>query len=101
GFSGNGLTSGTLAAMILTDQLTGKANPWAAIYDSQRIKPIASARRFLTENLDFPKHLVGDRLKPAETRSVHDVPPGEGRLVSVKGEKLAVYRTEQGELQAC
>lgn len=101
GFSGNGLTSGTLAAMILTDQLTGKPNPWAEVYDSQRVKPIASARRFLTENLDFPRHLVGDRLKPAETRSLADVPRGEGRLVSVKGEKLAVYRSEQGELQAC
>lgn len=101
GFSGNGLTSGTLAAMILTDQLTGRDNPWAEVYDSQRVKPIASARRFLTENLDFPRHLIGDRLKPAETRSVDEVPRGEGRLVSVNGEKLAVYRSEEGELKAC
>jgi glycine/D-amino acid oxidase-like deaminating enzyme len=37
-----GLTSTTVAAMILRDRLTGQKNPWADVFDSQRITPIKS-----------------------------------------------------------
>src|ERR671910_1948400 len=36
GDSGNGITHGTVAVMILTDLIMGKSNPWAALYDPSR-----------------------------------------------------------------
>jgi glycine/D-amino acid oxidase-like deaminating enzyme len=61
GFGKWGMTNGTMSAMILTDHIVGRANDWAALYDSKRIKPFASAQKFLTENGEVAAHFVGDR----------------------------------------
>jgi glycine/D-amino acid oxidase-like deaminating enzyme len=37
GFGGWGLTSGTIAGLILHDLITGRSNPWASVYDSTRL----------------------------------------------------------------
>jgi glycine/D-amino acid oxidase-like deaminating enzyme len=37
GFSGNGMTFGTLAGMIILDEICGKENPYAEIYKASRI----------------------------------------------------------------
>lgn len=100
GYSGNGMTFGTTAGILLSDEILGKKNPWAALYDATRIKPIASAVEYLSENKDYPLCMVKDRLAVAEARSLADVLPGEGKTVSVDGEKLAVFRDERGKVHA-
>jgi glycine/D-amino acid oxidase-like deaminating enzyme/nitrite reductase/ring-hydroxylating ferredoxin subunit len=96
GFSGTGMTFGTLAAMISTDLILGRANPWADLFDATRVKPIAAAREYVRENVDFPARFVGDRLKKAEGDSYADLEPGEGKIVEVRGKKVAAYRDESG-----
>jgi len=51
------------------------------------------------ENVDYPLHLVADRLKPAEAKALEEVPRGEGRVVSLDGKKLAAFRDEQGTMK--
>src|SRR6185436_14390016 len=96
GYSGTGMTFGTLAAMLATDLILGRENPWAKLFDATRVKPLAAAKEFVSENVDFPAHLVADRLKKAEGDSFGDVAVGEGRIVELEGKKRAVYRDEQG-----
>ena len=36
GDSGNGITHGTIAGMILSDQILGKKNPWTGLYEPSR-----------------------------------------------------------------
>ncbi len=36
GFSGNGITFGTLSAMMICDALKGRKNPWRELFDPQR-----------------------------------------------------------------
>jgi glycine/D-amino acid oxidase-like deaminating enzyme len=36
GFAGNGMTFGTLAAMMARDLITGVANPWRHLFDADR-----------------------------------------------------------------
>ena len=62
GFGKWGMTNGTVAAMILTDEIVGRRNPWAWLYDSKRLKPMASAQKFLQENGEVAAHWVGDRV---------------------------------------
>ena len=62
GFGKWGMTNGTVAAMILRDHIVGRINPWASLYDSKRLKPVASAKRFVTENAGVAAHFVGDRV---------------------------------------
>lgn len=100
GYAGNGMTHGTMAAMLVSDLILGRKNPWSEVYDPSRIKPIASFKDWAKENVDFPLHLLGDRLKGPAAHGLEDVPRGTGRLVEIGGERLAVYRDEAGSLTA-
>jgi glycine/D-amino acid oxidase-like deaminating enzyme/nitrite reductase/ring-hydroxylating ferredoxin subunit len=101
GFSGNGTTFGTLAAQILADACFDKPNRFAELYAATRIKPLASLASFLGENVDFPMHLLSDRVHPPDVKSMDEIGPGEGKTVRVNGERLAVYRDVTGTLSAC
>ena len=99
GFSGTGMTFGTVSALVLSDAVLGRPNPWAELYDSSRLKPLHSAGTFLKENVDYPTYLVGDRLKKPHA-SIGDIPRGGGDVVIVDGERVAVSRDGAGVLRA-
>lgn len=98
GFSGTGMTFGTLAGLILSDLVLGTPNPWAALYDATRVKPFAQAREYIAENVDFPAHLAKDRLDTGEVSSPDEIPAGEGCRLRANGKMLAVYRDKKGTL---
>jgi glycine/D-amino acid oxidase-like deaminating enzyme/nitrite reductase/ring-hydroxylating ferredoxin subunit len=100
GYSGNGMTFGTIAAMVLTDLLLEQANPWAELYQATRIKPLASMPTFLEENVHFPIELLKTAFESAEAKSIDDVAPDEGKVVSVRGKRVAVYRDPEGAVHA-
>ena len=77
GYSKWGMTGGTLAAMLLSDRILGRENPWAELYDAKRIDPKASLKRLLTGNMTAGLHFVADRLK-ADRRDPESLAPGEG-----------------------
>lgn len=101
GFSGTGLTLGTVAGVMLADAARGIGSPWAELFSPARLKPIAQAKEFVTENVDFPAAVVRDRFDRGEVPLAADVAPGEGRLVRANGKMLAVYRSLNGTLTAC
>jgi glycine/D-amino acid oxidase-like deaminating enzyme/nitrite reductase/ring-hydroxylating ferredoxin subunit len=100
GFSGTGMTFGTLAALVVADGILGIENRFAELHEATRVKPIAQARRYMAENVDVAGRLAKDRVSRGEVESIAEVPPGEGRLVRVDGKMLAAYRSETGELTA-
>jgi glycine/D-amino acid oxidase-like deaminating enzyme/nitrite reductase/ring-hydroxylating ferredoxin subunit len=100
GFSGNGMTFGTLSAMLLSDACLGRNNEYAELYSAARIKPLASLASFVGENVDFPLHLLSDALRPPEARSLREIAVGEGKTVRVGGRRLAVYRDDHQLLHA-
>jgi glycine/D-amino acid oxidase-like deaminating enzyme/nitrite reductase/ring-hydroxylating ferredoxin subunit len=103
GFAGNGITFGTLAAMMFSDLVAGKKNPYADLYDATRVKPLAAAYDYVAENVAFPAHLVADRLTSsnADVTSLDDLRPGDGGIFAGDEGKIAVYRDQQGALHAC
>lgn len=100
GFAGNGMTFGTLAAMILSDWILERKNPFESLYEATRVKPVAAFSEFVAENKDFPTRIIMDRVTPPEVASLEQVNPGEGKIVQIDGEKLAVYRDEHGKVYA-
>jgi glycine/D-amino acid oxidase-like deaminating enzyme/nitrite reductase/ring-hydroxylating ferredoxin subunit len=102
GYAGQGMTFGTVGGMIVADLITGVDNPWAELFKPQRLKIRGAVTDFITENVDFPKHLIEDRVlnRDVETKSTFDVKSGEGKIVEVDGRKLACYRDEAGTLHA-
>ena len=100
GFMKWGLTNGTAAAEILTDLIQGRENPWAALFDSNRLKPGAAAKEFLKENANVGWRFFRDKVAPADVASFEDLGPGEGGLVRDGLGKTAAYRDEDGNLYA-
>jgi glycine/D-amino acid oxidase-like deaminating enzyme/nitrite reductase/ring-hydroxylating ferredoxin subunit len=98
GFATDGLTYGTLAAMIISDLILGNENPWSKLYDPRRHNPLKSAGRFIKESAHVFMHYMSDLPYLAEATQVSAIPPGEGKSVVIKGEKFAVYRDEAGEI---
>jgi glycine/D-amino acid oxidase-like deaminating enzyme/nitrite reductase/ring-hydroxylating ferredoxin subunit len=97
GYSKWGMSSGTLAGMLLTDRILGRANPWAELYEAKRITPKASFKRFVSGNVGAARHLVVDRFKAGDAE-LDSIKPGEGAIVRAGGRKRAAYRDEAGAL---
>lgn len=96
GFSGNGMTLGTAAAMMARDAILKHANPWAECFDPSR-KVWSAVGDYVRENADFPGHLVCDRIGiPSETPE--DLMPGCGKVVRWGHEIVAAFRDETGAL---
>jgi glycine/D-amino acid oxidase-like deaminating enzyme/nitrite reductase/ring-hydroxylating ferredoxin subunit len=100
GYKKWGMTAGTLAAMLLTDAICGRANPWAPLFSSTRVKPIAESRRFMTENGRVGVRMVADRVLAPGLRDITRLEVGEGAIVHSAGSKVAGYRDEAGALHA-
>lgn len=99
GYSTDGLVYGTLAGMILSDHITGRKNSWSELYSSTRSHPLKAAPKFLKENIDVAKKYMKNLPGLSGDSDVGDLKKGEGRIVEKEGEKLAVYRQEDGKLE--
>jgi Rieske Fe-S protein len=92
-----------MAATVLADQIAGRDNPLSELLDATRIKPLASAGAVLAENIDYPKHMLADRLRGSAgsgAAALASIAPGEGQVVAFGKERLAVYRNGNGQLSA-
>jgi glycine/D-amino acid oxidase-like deaminating enzyme/nitrite reductase/ring-hydroxylating ferredoxin subunit len=99
GFGKWGMTNSTASAMILTDLITIGENPWEPVYDPSRFTPVASASKFVSNNLDVAAKLIGGKITsvPSE-EEINEIKSGEAKVINVDGEKIGVYRDEQGNL---
>ncbi|HEX8710181.1 MAG TPA: FAD-dependent oxidoreductase [Pyrinomonadaceae bacterium] len=100
GFGGWGMTNSTVSAMILSDLIAGRENPWSELFSPNRFKPVASAKDFVVENVDVAKHFFGDRMGTPEAENAFDLVTGEGRVVEIEGERVALYKDEQGQVHS-
>ncbi len=95
GDSGNGMTHGTIAGLLLTDMIVGRKNPWESIYDPSRIT-LRSLPDFVKENLNVAKQYT-DLVVAGDVESVDEIKPGAGAIISGGLSKVAVYRDASGE----
>lgn len=98
GYATDGLVYGTLAARLVADGILGRENPWTEMYRLDRLSPLRSAGRVLHEAADNLGRYLRDLPGVSEAAAPEDVPAGEGRLVRVDGEELAVHRDRAGVL---
>lgn len=96
GDSGNGMTHCTLGALIVTDMITHRANPWISLFDPAR-KPVHGMGDFLREQANTLAQYK-DWIAPSEADYVEEVATGEGAVLSAAGKKYAVHRDENGGL---
>ncbi|HWB01527.1 MAG TPA: FAD-dependent oxidoreductase [Verrucomicrobiales bacterium] len=96
GDSGNGITHGAIAGMLISNLIRDQLNPWESLYDPGRIiaKTIPD---FLRENLNVVAQLR-DYATPGDVSSAENVRPGTGAVIRDGVHKLAVFRDDDGTL---
>lgn len=100
GFNKWGMTHSMVAAMILSDLIGGRENPWAQAYDATRVDPKTMLRQFVKENADATARFVGDRLRAIGAPPADHLAPGQAGIVEAQGEKVAAFRDDTGTLHA-
>lgn len=96
GDSGNGMTHTTIGAMLITDLIMGRANPWESVYDPAR-KVKHGLLDFASEQADTLSR-YGEWVTGGEVDSAQEIAAGQGAIVRHGMHKLAVYRDDQGGL---
>jgi FAD dependent oxidoreductase./Rieske [2Fe-2S] domain. len=98
GDSGNGMTHGTIAAILISDLIGGRENSWASLYDPSRktLKPSVVAD-YVAENANVVAQLT-DYVTPGDEPDKENIVSGEGAILREGTKKIAAYRDKQGKL---
>lgn len=99
GFSGNGMTFGTAAAMMGCDWVTGRTNEWSELFSPSRKSPSATFA-YLRENKDYAVRMVKDRLR-VEEGDPEGLAAGEANVFESGGKRVAASRDNHGILHVC
>jgi nitrite reductase/ring-hydroxylating ferredoxin subunit len=97
GDSGNGITHGTIAGLLIPDLILGNENPWEKLYNPSRLHV------FTAGNVWFKEFVGGFTayLKTAEDGKdvkLSDIKAGEGEIIEIKNEKYGAYCDEHYNL---
>lgn len=98
GDSGNGMTHGTIAGILIPDLILGRSNAWEKLYDPSRIT-MKAARHFLKEVGNMAAQYL-DYLDPGDIKSLNELKRETGAIINVEGKKIAVYKDDQEMLHA-
>lgn len=99
GFSGSGITNGTLAAKVICDQILARENAYSEIYDPCR-KTALTLPEYLKENANsvaqYSKYFSGGQVANAE-----EIPPSQGAIIARGVQQFAVYKDANGVVIEC
>ena len=98
GDSGMGMTHGTIAGMLLSDLVIGRENPWAEVYDPEP-KAGRGVGGVPKENVNVAAQYT-DWVTGGDVSTMDEIAAGSGAIVRDGTSKLAIYRTDDGELHA-
>ena len=107
GDSGNGITHGTIAGIILTDLILGKNNPWVSLYNPSRVPREKSNNSQSSKNKDKKKEKENNNNKKESSSSknkdtkikkisLQDLDIEQG--IVQEEEKIATYKDSNNEL---
>lgn len=99
GDSGNGMTHGTIAGLLLTDLIVGRDNPWAELYSPSRVT-LSATMEFAKETANMAAQYA-DWLTAGDVEKDKMVAPGSGAIVRHGLTKVAVYRDAHGQFHEC
>ena len=96
GDSGQGMTHGTIAGMLLTDLIQGRKNEWEDLYSPSRIR-LKSLPEYASENINVAGQYA-DYVTAGDIKSESELRPGEGAVMREGVSKIAVRRDEDGKV---
>jgi glycine/D-amino acid oxidase-like deaminating enzyme/nitrite reductase/ring-hydroxylating ferredoxin subunit len=94
GDSGNGLTHGTIAGMLIPCLIQNRRHPWTHLYRPNRSRVhglVTMAREAASSNGPY-----ADWVRGGDVESLDDIPPGHGATIRRGLHVLAAYKDERG-----
>jgi Rieske Fe-S protein len=96
GDSGQGITHGALAGILLKELVVSGSSPWESCYDPSR-KTAKAIGTYISENVTAIKNFA-EYLLPSQIDSVEALKPGEGGILIDGLKRLAACRDRDGAL---
>lgn len=96
GDSGQGMTHGTIAGMLLTDLIQDRENRWVDLYSPSRIT-LRAMPEYAGENINVAGQFA-DYVTAGDIKSEDELKPGQGAVMRHGLSKVAVYRDENGAI---
>jgi len=96
GDSGQGITNGLVAGLLIADLISTGASPWESVYAPER-KIQRNIGEFISENVTLIKNFA-EYLTAGEISSVQRLKPGEGSILRNGLSKVAACRDQNGQL---
>jgi glycine/D-amino acid oxidase-like deaminating enzyme/nitrite reductase/ring-hydroxylating ferredoxin subunit len=91
-----GMTNGAAAALVISDAISGRLNPWAELFSPSRLNLRHSAKPFVQANAEVAAHFVQDRVTALIHKRSAPLRSGQGRVRSHKGKLVAEYLDDDG-----
>lgn len=99
GDSGQGMTHGTIAGILIPDLILGRANEWEKLYDpARKTLSFDTAKMFLEENLDVGAQYASLLPTGGDVKGGDAIARGEGAILQRGVSKIAAYRDDDGVL---
>ena len=89
GFQKWGMTSSMAAALILTDLMCDRSNPYAEVFSPQRLNVLASAKTFLEEGKYAAVNLAKEKMMVPKEK-LESISRGTGGVVEHEGQKVGI-----------
>ncbi|MBB4481581.1 FAD-dependent oxidoreductase [Rhizobium etli] len=96
GDSGEGMTHGVVASLLISGLILQGDSPWRELYEPSR-KTVSAVGNYLAENATMIKNFA-EYVAPGEIKSVDRLRPGEGAIVREGMTKVAAFRSDDGTL---
>ena len=96
GDSGQGMTHGTIAGILLTDLIQGRKNRWEDLYSPSRVS-LRAVADYASENINVAGQFA-DYITAGDIKTVDELKPGEGAVMREGLSKVAVYRDDGGAI---
>ncbi|WP_129114130.1 FAD-dependent oxidoreductase [Halegenticoccus tardaugens] len=100
GFGGWGMSNGTAAGLMLSDAVLGESNPWADVFDPERLSIRASGKKLLSENVDAASRFVEDWATKPRKQDVRELRRDEATVTRSGTDVIGAYRDEEGRTDA-
>lgn len=100
GFGGNGMTYSHVAVLELTELILMKESKYSELFSPGRIKPVAGFTEFVKHNTDVVSQFVGKWFATEKLEEFSALAAGEGKVVRLRNETMALYKDDTGMLHA-
>ncbi|KAH7278173.1 hypothetical protein KP509_38G028100 [Ceratopteris richardii] len=101
GDSGQGMTGGTIAGILIKDLILKRENPWANVYSPKRLPPLdKSTLQTTAEIVDHTvKGYITNRTPMgSDSIDIEDLVPDSGAIKQQGLNKVAIYKDKNGKL---